>query len=205
MQLDIANLQEMYYNKTYIETHERESNMVFDLKYFILVAAAMICALALLALILYIFARKAFYGILAFFVVDNGKAGEHEKLLEPVPHPKRYRRKSVNEPLVEVCTLIRKSDDRLRIIEKDGTVKITDAYYELIFVNRKNEELRVACSPDAYRKVPFDSEGSLTYRRNTLVRFKYYKDRKEVIVSNEPEEGTIENEGKLVIFKQTIE
>ena len=176
----------MYYNYS-IETNEREINMAFDLKTLLIVAAVMLGILILAGLVLYFFARSLFYNILAFFVVDNGKVGEHEKLLDPVPPPKRFRQKSINEPLVEVCTLVRKSDDRLRIIEKDGTEKITDAYYELIFNTRKQEELRVTCSPEAYWKVPFDIEGSLTYRRNTLVRFKYYKNKKEIVVQNEDE------------------
>ena len=174
----------MYYNYN-IETNESEINMAFDLKTLLIVAAVMIGILAIVGLVLYFFARELFYNIITFFVVDNGKVGEHEKLLDPVPPPKKYRQKSSSEPLVEVCKLIRKSDDRLRIIEKDGTEKVTDAYYELVFVTRKQEELRVACSAEAYWKVPFECEGSLTYRRNTLVRFKYYKNKKEIIVKNQ--------------------
>ena len=182
--------------------------MYFDLKYLLIVAAIMIVALVLIGTLLYFFARKAFYNILAFFVVDNGKTGEHEKILDPIPAPRRYKQKSVSEPLVEVCTLVRKSDDRLRIIDRDGTEKVVDAYYELTFITRKKEHLIVACSPDAYQKIPFDCEGSLTYRRNTLVRFKYLKNRKEVIISNYPLDDKSENEGKsdgkLVIFNKTI-
>ena len=204
----------MYYNK-HIVTNEREIIMSFNLKYLIIVSAILLILIWLIAVILYYFSRSTFYNILAFFVVDNGKTGEHEKILEPKPAPKKHMQKSVSEPLVEVCTLIRKSDDRIRIIESDGSEKVMDAYYELVFMTRKKEELRVACSSEIYFKVPFDVEGSMTYRRNTLVRFKYYKNKKEIIISDVPSdtktvnvessEEKIENEGKLVIFNKTIE
>ncbi|MDE6034290.1 MAG: hypothetical protein K2G36_00030 [Ruminococcus sp.] len=77
------------------------------------------------------------------------------------------------ESSVEMATLISKSDDRLRIIENDGNVKFIDEYYELTFVTRKGKTLKIECSVDAYEKMPFDEYGSLTYRKNKLVRFKY--------------------------------
>ena len=74
----------MYYNYN-IETNESEINMAFDLKTLLIVAAVMIGILAIVGLVLYFFARELFYNIITFFVVDNGKVGEHEKLLDPVP------------------------------------------------------------------------------------------------------------------------
>jgi hypothetical protein len=204
LQIDIANNPEMYYNK-FIETNEREKNMLFDLNTLLIVSGCMIGAIAVILLVLYCCARGAFYKFMTFFVVDNGKTGKHEKLLEPVPAPKKHTQKSVSEPLAAVCTLIRKSDDRLRIIESDGTEKVVDAYYELVFRTRKMEELRVACSSDVYFRVPFDCEGSLTYRRNTLVRFRYFKNKKEYIISDHHDAEKDDNGGKLVIFKKTID
>ena len=32
--------------------------------------------------------------------------------------------------------------------------------------------------------VRFEKEGALTYRRNTLVKFKYYEKKKEIIISD---------------------
>lgn len=84
--------------------------------------------------------------------------------------------KSTSEPIVEMATLVRKSDDRLRIIESTGQVKLVDEYYELLFVTRKGQKLKIQCSREAYDKVPFNQQGSLTYKRNTLVKFKYYED-----------------------------
>lgn len=84
--------------------------------------------------------------------------------------------KKVSGPVVEMATLIRKCDDRLRIIESTGKVEIKNARYELIFVTRKGRNVVIECSPEAYEKVPFNQQGSLTYKKNTLVKFKYYED-----------------------------
>jgi hypothetical protein len=75
-----------------------------------------------------------------------------------------------------MATLIRKSDDRLRVIESTGQVKMIDEYYELVFVTRKGKTLKIECSRNAYEKVPFNQQGSLTYKRGRLVKFKYYED-----------------------------
>lgn len=87
-----------------------------------------------------------------------------------------FVQKRTSEPIVEMATLVRKSDDRLRIIESSGQIRLVDEYYELIFVTRKGQKLKIECSAEAYDKVPFNQQGSLTYRRNTLVKFKYYED-----------------------------
>lgn len=84
--------------------------------------------------------------------------------------------KKFSAPVVEMATLIRKSDDRLRVIESNGDVKLIDEYYELTFVTRKGQTVEIECSVDAYEKIPFNQQGSLTYRKNKLVKFKYYED-----------------------------
>ena len=97
------------------------------------------------------------------------------------PRPDRQRQsepvqKKTSEPIVEMATLVRKCDDRMRIIESTGQVKLVDEYYELQFVTRKGQKLKIECSREAYEKIPFNQQGSLTYKRNTLVKFKYYED-----------------------------
>ena len=84
--------------------------------------------------------------------------------------------KKTAEPIVVMATLVQKCDDRLRVIESSGQVKLIDEYYELVFMTRKGQKLKVQCSRDAYETVPFNQQGSLTYKRNTLVKFKYYED-----------------------------
>ena len=93
--------------------------------------------------------------------------------------------KKTSEPVVEMATLIQKSDDRLRVIENSGRVRMIDEYYELLFVTRKGQKLKIQCSPEAYEKMPFDEQGSLTYKRNTLVKFKLYD---ETIYNDHTEE-----------------
>ncbi|MBR2283536.1 MAG: hypothetical protein IJ874_03830 [Ruminococcus sp.] len=82
--------------------------------------------------------------------------------------------KKTSEPVVEMATLIQRSDDRLRVIENSGRIRMIDEYYELLFINRKGQKLKIQCSPEVYEKIPFDVQGSLTYRRSTLVKFKLY-------------------------------
>ncbi len=84
--------------------------------------------------------------------------------------------KKTSAPVVEMATLIRKSDDRLRVIESNGEVRLIDEYYELFFVTRKGQNVRIECSREAYETIPFNQQGSLTYRKNKLVKFKYYED-----------------------------
>ncbi|MDE5764157.1 MAG: DUF2500 family protein [Ruminococcus sp.] len=84
------------------------------------------------------------------------------------------RQKPVSEKMVEMATLVRKCDDRMRIVEASGKVKYIDEYYELEFITRKGKKLKIECSQKAYDAVPFNQEGSLTYKRNNLVKFKYY-------------------------------
>ncbi len=87
-----------------------------------------------------------------------------------------YEQKSTSEPIVVMATLIRKSDEHRRVIESSGKERLENEYYELIFVTRKGKKLKIGCSAEAYPRVPFNQQGSLTYKRNTLVKFKYYED-----------------------------
>lgn len=96
--------------------------------------------------------------------------------LEEIPDGELYEQNSSSAPVVEMATLIQKSDDRLRIVENNGNVKLIDEYYELTFVTRKGQTVKIECSVDAYEKIPFDKQGSLTYKKNKLVKFKYYED-----------------------------
>ena len=103
---------------------------------------------------------------------ENGRVSRREET-----------QKSSNEPIVEMAKLVRKSDDRLRVYESDGSMHIVDEYFDLEFLTRKGKKLKIACSEAAYGKIPFNEEGSLTYKRNTLVKFKLY----EGIIYNEEE------------------
>ncbi|MDE6424760.1 MAG: hypothetical protein K2K89_01280 [Ruminococcus sp.] len=114
---------------------------------------------------------------LIFLIVTFGGSHPLERFillfLEEIPDEEPEKQ---SESSVEMATLIRKSDDRLRIIESSGNVRIADEYYELTFVTRKGKTLKIECSLNAYEKIPFDKQGSLTYRKNKLVKFKYFED-----------------------------
>lgn len=132
----------------------------------------------LIVIILLFGGRSPFRRFLNLFLEETeaaesvpARSGAQQRRREAEPVQKK-----TSEPIVEMATLVQKSDDRLRIIESTGQVKLVDEYYELIFVTRKGQKLKIQCSREAYDKVPFNQQGSLTYKRNTLVKFKYYED-----------------------------
>lgn len=112
-----------------------------------------------------------------FLEETDGESSGNSRSSRPVRRQQdEQTQKKTSEPIVEMATLIRKCDDRMRIIESTGQQKLVDEYYELTFVTRKGQKLKIECSREAYEKVPFNQQGSLTYKRNTLVKFKYYED-----------------------------
>ena len=100
--------------------------------------------------------------------------------------------KKSNEPVVEMATLIQRSDDRLRVIENSGKIRMIDEYYELMFLTRKGAKIKVECSPDIYEKIPFDEQGSLTYKKGTFVKFKLYSETYY-------NDGTVEDNARLEV------
>lgn len=117
---------------------------------------------------------------LVFIIITFGGNNPLERFislfLEEITDDEPPEKNKSSASVVEMATLIQKSDDRLRIVENDGNVKLVDEYYELTFVTRKGQTVKIECSFNAYEKIPFDKQGSLTYRKNKLVKFKYYED-----------------------------
>lgn len=136
----------------------------------------------ILVLVILLFGGKSpFMRFMNFFLEENGGQGQgalpsRERRYSRKPEVEESSQKKTSEPIVEMATLVRKSDDRLRVIESTGQQKLMDEYYELVFVTRKGQKLKIECSREAYDKIPFNQQGSLTYKRNTLVKFKYYED-----------------------------
>ena len=135
-------------------------------------------AVILILVILLFGGKSPFMKFMNFFLEENEGAGGNQQRGDRTSsrHRDEPVQKKTSQPIVEMATLIRKSDDRLRIIESTGQQKLVDEYYELVFVTRKGQKLRIECSREAYDKIPFNQQGSLTYKRNTLVKFKYYED-----------------------------
>jgi len=140
----------------------------------------------LIVVILLFSGKSSFRRIMAVFLNEEG--AEEDYMMHRVkagggepPAPKQSKasepaQKRVSGPIVEMATLIRKTDDRMRIIESTGQVKLVDEYYELVFMTRKGQQVTIECSAEAYEKIPFNQQGSLTYKKNMLVKFKYYED-----------------------------
>lgn len=146
-------------------------------------------AVVLLIIVLLFTGKSPFMKFMSIFLEethdgeheDNGRGKKSPQYNENVNtsqkhHSQQTEQRKTSEPIVEMATLIRKSDDRLRVIESTGQVKMIDEYYELVFLTRKNKTLKIECSRTAYDKIPFNQQGSLTYKRNVLVKFKYYED-----------------------------
>ena len=161
--------------------------MTEQLKNLLILLAAIVVVLILV--ILLFSGKSSFRRLISLFLEereDNEGGDDSDEGGVPVKQqtPTQRRRAAVeenvqkrtSEPIVEMATLVRKSDDRLRVIESTGQIRLVDEYYELIFVTRKGQKLKIECSAEAYEKVPFNQQGSLTYKRNTLVKFKYYED-----------------------------
>lgn len=148
--------------------------MTEELKTFLIILGSIAAVMLILAVL---FRNTAFVRkLMGLFIEElddeNGRASRRKET-----------QKSSNEPIIEMAKLVRKSDDRLRVYESDGSMHIVDEYFELEFLTRKGKKLKIACSEAAYGKIPFNEEGSLTYKRNTLVKFKLY----EGIIYNEEE------------------
>ena len=141
-------------------------------------------AIVLILVILMFSGNSRFRKLMSAFLEDGpsqnrqpvrAHSGAAQRSVLQQPEEEEFQ-KSTSEPIVVLATLIRKSDDRLRIIESTGQERIVDPYYELIFVTRKGRKLKIECSAQAYDRIPFNQQGSLTYKRNTLVKFKFYGD-----------------------------
>lgn len=142
----------------------------------------LLCGIAVVLLVVIIlFAGKSpFMKLMSYFLEeqDYSESGRQSNNVNTSQKGRKNQdiQRKTYEPLVEMATLIRKSDDRLRVIESTGQTKLIDEYYELVFVTRKGKTLKIECSREAYEKIPFNQQGSLTYKLNKLVKFKYYED-----------------------------
>lgn len=78
-----------------------------------------------------------------------------------------------NPPRSVIAVVVQKVDERRRTIEPNGTIKLYNEYYELIFKTRKGEILHIVTSKRAYMEMPFHQQGQLTFQGDQLIRFQY--------------------------------
>ncbi|MGN0631719.1 MAG: hypothetical protein ACI4JN_10370 [Ruminococcus sp.] len=73
----------------------------------------------------------------------------------------------------EMVTLVQKVDERRRTLDPNGTSKLYNEYYELIFRTRKGEILHIVTTKVVYKEIPFNQTGSLTFKGEQFVKFKF--------------------------------
>ena len=112
---------------------------------------------------------------LLLILILSGSRQKHDSgnsSSEPPPAPKTY---------TDTGYMLQKIDERRRITDEFHHTKICDEYFELVFVLCNGEYLRVSCSKNAYKKVPFRKTGLLTYKNGRLIEFK----TQEQVISEE--------------------
>ncbi len=81
--------------------------------------------------------------------------------------------KTKNPTRTEMVTLVQKVDERRRTLDPSGTSKLYNEYYELIFRTRKGEILHIVTTKVVYKEIPFNQTGSLTFKGEQFVKFKF--------------------------------
>ena len=81
--------------------------------------------------------------------------------------------KSKTPSRTEMVMLVQKVDERRRTIDQNGTSKLYNEYYELIFRTRKGEILHIVTTKVVYKEVPFNQQGSLTFSGEQFIKFKF--------------------------------
>ncbi|MGN0592360.1 MAG: hypothetical protein ACI4JQ_03855 [Ruminococcus sp.] len=81
--------------------------------------------------------------------------------------------KSKSPLRTEMVMLVQKVDERRRTLDPSGTSKLYNEYYELIFRTRKGEILHIVTTKVVYKEIPFNQQGSLTFRGDQFVKFKF--------------------------------
>lgn len=82
-------------------------------------------------------------------------------------------RRNPHQAYTEMAILMQKIDDRRRVVDSSGHSTLYDEYFELVFENRKGGTIRLEASRAAFKEVPFNQEGALTYKHGMFIKFKY--------------------------------
>lgn len=95
---------------------------------------------------------------------------------QPVPKQsvsKQGTKRSPNQIYNEMAILTHKIDERRRVVDSNGHSTLFDEYFELVFDTRRGETIRLVASRAAFKEIPFNQDGALTYKRGRFIRFKY--------------------------------
>lgn len=99
----------------------------------------------------------------------GGKGAKH-----PAPRsPKQGTKRNPSQAYTEIAILTHKIDERRRVVDSSGHSTLYDEYFELVFETRRGETLRLVATRAAFKEIPFNQEGALTYKRNRILKFKY--------------------------------
>ncbi len=131
--------------------------------------------------------KKSWRTLLGFFVeeVDAEAEGDSDgkpqsvstaagRKKHPLPaDPKAATRRNPNQAYTEMAILMQKIDERRRVVDSSGHSTLYDEYFELVFETRKGGMLHLVASRAAFKEVPFNQEGAVTYKHGTMIKFKY--------------------------------
>lgn len=126
-------------------------------------------------------------GILLLVVIFGGKNKLWKKILhffveveeenaEPASakqKPAKSRHGKDTQPHIEMAVLMEKIDERRRVVDSMGHSTLSNEYFELVFQTRKGEILHLETTRASFKEIPFNQQGSLTYKAGKLVKFKY--------------------------------
>ncbi len=148
---------------------------------FLIILAAVVVILLLVA----IFGGRRFNlrKILYFFIEEvdetDGGAPRRSRNTGNARAPRRAEnssggnRRNPNQIHNEMAILMQKIDERRRVVDSSGHSTLYDEYFELVFQTRKGETLHLTASRAAFKEIPFNQQGALTYKRGAFVKFKY--------------------------------
>lgn len=102
-----------------------------------------------------------------------GKEGRKSARSHTQPQGTPSSRRNPHQSYTEMAVLMQKIDERRRVVDSSGHSTLYDEYFELVFETRKRGTLRLEASRAAFKEVPFNQEGVLTYKNGVLIKFKY--------------------------------
>lgn len=76
----------------------------------------------------------------------------------------------------ETAFVIRKADERLRMLDEFHHSSIQNEKYALIFQREDGSEFQLSCSKAAHSKIPYRVTGTVTFRNQKLLRFESEKE-----------------------------